>query len=57
MQFSNAETLARENSYPTLQDYIEKHSPKMSTLELKNRHHREISRWKLITDAYREARG
>ncbi|WP_455220826.1 hypothetical protein [Kaarinaea lacus] len=57
MQFANAETLARENSYPTLEEYIEKNSPKLSTAEKKNNQHREIRRWKLITDAYRKAHG
>jgi len=57
MQFANAETLARENSFPNLQVYFEKNIPKLSAAELKNRQHREVRRWKLITDAYREAHG
>jgi len=57
MQFANAETLARENSFPTLQEYFEKNTPKLSAAELKNNQHREARRWKLIADAYREAQG
>jgi hypothetical protein len=57
MQFANAETLARENSLPTLQEYFKKNTPKLSPAELKKNQHREVRRWKLITDAYREAQG
>jgi Zn-dependent protease/tetratricopeptide (TPR) repeat protein len=54
IQFSNAEDAARESSFVSLEQYIDKYAPKNLSVELKNDYHREAKRWKLITDAYRK---
>ena len=56
IQFDNAESLAREDSFRSLEQYIKKYSPKISAVELKKNQHREIRRWKLITDAFNKVR-
>lgn len=54
IQFSNAEDAARESSFNSLQQYIDKYAPKDLSIEIKKDYHREAKRWKLITDAYRK---
>jgi tetratricopeptide (TPR) repeat protein len=54
IQFSNAEDAAKESSFASLQQYIDKYAPKDLSVEIKKDYHREAKRWKLITDAYRK---
>jgi len=53
IQIENAESLAKQNSYTSLQQYIEKYTPSSISVGSKRKElHREAQRWKLISDAY-----
>jgi len=55
MQIKNAESLVKENSYTSLEQYIDKFKPAAEAVGSKKKNlRREAQRWKLISDAYHE---
>ena len=53
IQFRNAELIAKENEYASLQQYINENIDAAVPIKSnKNNIHRESQRWKLISDAY-----
>ena len=53
IQFDNAELIAKENSYRSIEQYINEYSKAAAPVNTnKNNIHRESKRWKLISDAY-----
>ena len=53
IQIRSAESLAKENSFKSLEQYIKKYSPQSIAVDTrKKQHRRDEERWKLISDAY-----
>ena len=52
IQFNNAAELAKENSFHSIEQYIDKYRPEKLSIELKKDYRREAKRWKLITEAF-----
>lgn len=52
IQFNNAEELAKQNAFPSLEQYINKYRPKKRAVAANKEFRREMKRWKLISEAF-----